>query len=87
MKFIKFTGDEPIAQIIEKLPVAARILSAHGLGCIACPMAQFESLNSGLFAHGFDEDEIERVLDDLNLAAQELVIQEKEIVNTEKISN
>jgi len=74
MKFIKFTGDEPVSQILEKLPVASRILSAHGLGCVSCPKAQFESLRSGLFMHGFEEKEITRVIEDLNLSAQELGI-------------
>ncbi len=79
MKFIKFTGDEPIAEIIEKLPVAGRIFSAHGLGCVACPMAQFESLKSGLIAHGFEEKEIKRIIEDLDLAAKELKITEEKV--------
>jgi hybrid cluster-associated redox disulfide protein len=77
MKIIKFTGEEPIAYIIEKLPVAGRIFSAHGLGCIGCPMAQFESLRNGLEMHGFKEQEIKRIVEDLNLAAEELKIQDK----------
>ncbi len=57
--------------------MASQIFTAHGLGCAACPNAQFETLKAGLIVHGFDENEINRVIEDLNLAAEELDIAEK----------
>lgn len=70
--FLQFTGDEKIADIMAVHPEAAEILYAHGIGCAGCSMGHMETLKQGMAAHGFDEDDVSRALEDLNEAAIEL---------------
>ena len=69
---MKFTGDETIADILENFPESAEILVAHGLGCVGCHAGAFETLRQGAMTHGFEEKEIQILLEDLNDAAAEM---------------
>lgn len=62
----KFTGDETISEVLDACPEAAEILFDAGLGCAMCPHAQYESLNDGCRAHGFDDEEINVLIGELN---------------------
>ena len=62
----KFTGDETIGEIMGCHPQSAEILFDAGLGCAMCPHAQYESLIEGCQAHGFDDEEIKIILEELN---------------------
>lgn len=73
---LQFTGEEIIAEIIQKMPEAQQILMAHGLSCVNCQVGAYESLAQGCRVHGFDEKALERLLEDLNEAAKELKIEE-----------
>jgi len=64
--FQKITGDEIISEILEKLPQAHEILFAHGLSCATCHLGMHETLRDGALSHGFSEEEVERVVADLN---------------------
>ncbi len=44
-------------------PKAAEAFRKHGLGCMGCMLANFETVAEGCMAHGLDVDEI---LKDLN---------------------
>ncbi len=72
MTKVIFTGDEVIHEIIGRMPEAQEILFAHGLGCAGCSVGAYESLRDGAANHGFSEDEIELVIDDLNEAAKDI---------------
>lgn len=71
-EFLHFTGDEKIADIMAIHPEAAEILYAHGIGCAGCALGSFETLRQGMEGHGFDQEDLERVLTDLNEAAEDL---------------
>lgn len=60
---MKITKDMLISDILEKHPDAAGILVKHGMGCLGCPSAQFESLEQAAMVHGMD---VEKLLEDLN---------------------
>ncbi len=64
----KITGDETIGEIMMMKSAAGEILFDAGLGCAMCPHAQVESLKEGCLAHGFDDEEINCLLHDLNNA-------------------
>ena len=66
-----FTGDETVADIMITLPEASEILASHGLGCTSCSLSQIENLRDGVLSHGFSEDDLKRILADLNEAAEE----------------
>lgn len=62
----KITRQTNIMEALELNPNSAEILMDVGLGCIGCGFSQMESLEQGLGAHGFGDDEINRVIDMLN---------------------
>jgi len=60
------TFDEIFSTFEAKFEEIAECLSNYGLHCVGCPSSRFESIEQGLLAHGFDESQIEDVLDKLN---------------------
>ncbi|MBN2897535.1 MAG: DUF1858 domain-containing protein [Clostridia bacterium] len=60
---MKVTKDMLISDLLEKKPEAAQILIQHGMGCLGCPSAQFESIEQAALVHGMD---VEKLLEDLN---------------------
>jgi len=77
---IQFSGKELIADILEQMPEAQEILMMHGLNCVGCHVNTYETLKEGCFAHGFDEEQFNNLLLDLNEAAQDIsLIQRKKI--------
>ncbi len=59
----KFTKNMSIMEIIEKNPNAVSVFQKHGLGCIGCMAAHYETVEEGARAHGLD---IEKLMSDLN---------------------
>ena len=59
----KFSKDMSIMEIIEQNPNAVAVFQKHGLGCIGCMAAHYESVEEGARAHGLD---IEKLMSDLN---------------------
>ena len=62
----KFTADMGIMEVVEKFPQAAQILMEHGMGCLGCTAAHFESIGEGAAAHGID---VEALMAAINEAA------------------
>ena len=63
------TKDMGIMEAIQKYPDVIGIFVAHGLGCIGCAMANFETIEQGAMAHGMD---LEALMRDLNEAASNI---------------
>ena len=57
------TKDMGIMEVVAKWPEAADVFMQHGMGCLGCAAARFESIEQGAMAHGMD---IEALLADLN---------------------
>jgi len=57
------TKDMSIGDIVDQYPETVSVFISHGLGCIGCAIAQFETLEEGAMAHGID---VEALLKDLN---------------------
>jgi hybrid cluster-associated redox disulfide protein len=64
------TKEMPIQEIFNSFPdkkgEIAEILMSVGLGCIGCALAQFETLEQGLLAHGKSPKEIASIINSLN---------------------
>ncbi|MBW2998530.1 DUF1858 domain-containing protein [Candidatus Woesearchaeota archaeon] len=60
------TKDMNFADILEKNENAAEILAKHGMHCVGCMMATVESLEDGCRAHGMNDEEIEKIVKELN---------------------
>lgn len=65
-----FTGDEIISDILLDFHEAQEIMNSHGIACAGCHINQYETLREGVVAH-YSQKTFERVLADLNEAAQE----------------
>ena len=64
------TKEMPIAEIVQRYPQTVRVFFSHGLMCVGCAAARFESLDQGAMAHGIDVDAIVK---DLNAVVEEKV--------------
>ena len=58
------TKEMPISKIVQQYPETVRIFFAHGLMCVGCAAARFESLEQGAIAHGIDVDALVEALND-----------------------
>ena len=53
-------------ELIEKYPGTVGVLAGYGLHCIGCHVAVFETIEQGAHAHGLDEAQIDKMIDDMN---------------------
>lgn len=60
------TPDMSIMEAIQRYPDVIGVFVAHGLGCIGCAMAHFETIEQGATAHGMN---LEALMKDLNETA------------------
>ena len=59
----EITKDNSISQVIQDHPETIPVFMKHGLGCIGCALATFETIEQGALAHGMD---IEALMRDIN---------------------
>ena len=52
----KITKDMLIGEIIQKYPESIETMQKHGLHCIGCHVATWETLEQGVSAHGINVD-------------------------------
>jgi hybrid cluster-associated redox disulfide protein len=55
-----------IGEIASKYPQAVEVMFRHGMHCIGCGMTAYESLEQGCMAHGMSEEEIDKMVEDIN---------------------
>ena len=75
---MKITKETNIGEMVMKFPETASILFEKGIHCIGCHVAQFENLGQGLQAHGLSEEEMEKVIKELNRKIEQKEIEEKQ---------
>jgi len=63
------TKEMGIMETIQKYPDVIAVFVAHGLGCIGCAMANFESIEQGAIAHGMDIDALMKDLNEVALSS------------------
>ncbi|MGD0229788.1 MAG: DUF1858 domain-containing protein [Syntrophorhabdales bacterium] len=49
-------GKMSIEEVVRKYPETIAIFERHGLGCLGCQAALFESIEQGAEVHGIDVD-------------------------------
>ncbi len=62
------TRDMPIGAVVKEHPETVPVFLKHGLHCIGCHVAAFESVAEGAQAHGID---VEPLMAELNEAVNE----------------
>lgn len=61
------TRDMPIGTVVKEHPETVPVFLKHGLHCIGCHVAAFESVAEGAQAHGID---VEPLMTELNEAVK-----------------
>ncbi len=64
----EITKDMGIQEIVEKHPETVEVFFRHGMHCLGCAAAHFETLEQGAEAHGIDVD---KMVKDLNKSVKE----------------
>ena len=62
------TKEMNFAEVLEKYPQTADIMMKHGLHCIGCHIAAYESIEQGCMAHGMGEEDLKKMIDEMNMA-------------------
>jgi len=62
------TAEMPIGDVVRKHPESIAVFFNHGLHCIGCQVAAYESIAQGAAAHGID---VETLVNELNAAVAE----------------
>ncbi|MBD3348164.1 MAG: DUF1858 domain-containing protein [Candidatus Eisenbacteria bacterium] len=57
----------PIGDVVKSHPETLEVFAKHGLHCIGCAVAAFESIEEGATVHGIDVDTL---IKDLNAALE-----------------
>ncbi|MBR9706327.1 DUF1858 domain-containing protein [Candidatus Pacearchaeota archaeon] len=57
------TKDMLIGELIKKYPTSVEIMLEHGLHCVGCHVATWETLDQGCSGHGID---VNGLVNDLN---------------------
>ena len=62
----KITKDMQLGELVSRFPEAAQIMLKHGLHCIGCQMAAWETIEQGAKGHGMDDKQLEKMLKEMN---------------------
>lgn len=63
---MKITKEMIIQDVLEKCPQSIELFMEYGFHCFSCGASAWETLEEGLKAHGFSEESIERMVEELN---------------------
>ena len=55
-----------IADIVDEHPDLVPVIMDYGVHCVGCGASMFETLEEGFMGHGMEDDEINKIVDDLN---------------------
>ena len=61
-----------VGDIVSKFPSSAEIMLGHGLHCVGCGVAYWETLEQGGKGHGMSDEEIGQIVDEINAAAKNM---------------
>ncbi|MBD3259286.1 DUF1858 domain-containing protein [Candidatus Woesearchaeota archaeon] len=67
----KITKDMKIGEVVQKHPETALVMTSHGLHCVGCQIAAFESIEQGCKGHGMDDKQIDEMIKEMNKAVEE----------------
>ncbi len=68
---MNITKDMTFGEVIQKYPKTAEVMLKYGLHCIGCAVSNYESIEQGATAHGLDEEDLEKMLKELNKVTEE----------------
>jgi len=63
--------DMQIGDVISKYPKTAEVMMNAGLHCVGCHVASWESIEQGAKAHGMKDEDVDKMVEEMNKAASE----------------
>ncbi len=63
---IKVTKETNLGELVFRHPEAAEVLLDYGLHCVGCVANGFDSVEAGARVHGYNDEEIEEMLERVN---------------------
>ncbi len=66
----KISKDMALGEVVSKFPETVEIMLNYGLHCVGCHVAAFETIEQGAKTHGMKEEELEKMLAEMNKAAE-----------------
>ena len=60
--------DMTFGELLKNHPAAAEVLTGYGLHCVGCRIGITETIEEGARAHGFDDERLSSMMQDLNKA-------------------
>ena len=68
----KITKKSNLGELVQAYPKAGRVLMEdYGLHCVGCVAASFDTLEEGMKIHGYDDKEIEKMINKLQKLVEE----------------
>lgn len=71
-KIPKIHKNMVVGEVVSMFPEAADIISSYGLHCVGCHANAFETLEQGLLGHGYPEEQLHKLVGELNEYIEEL---------------
>ena len=65
------TRETPIGEVVRDHPETVEVFLKYGLHCIGCPASMMETVEQGAAGHGMDEEEITKLVEELNQKIKE----------------
>ncbi len=62
----KITKGMQLGELVSRYPEAAQVMLKHGLHCIGCQMAAWETIEQGAKGHGMDDKQMDKMLKEMN---------------------
>ncbi len=62
----RVTSDMTIGDAVKRYPSVAEILMDHGIHCVGCGAANYETIHQGLSAHGLSPERVDEIVQEIN---------------------
>ncbi|MEK6940926.1 MAG: iron-sulfur cluster assembly accessory protein [Nanoarchaeota archaeon] len=60
------TEDIMIGDLVKNFPAVAEVVEKYGVHCVGCHVSEFETLGQGLRGHGMDDEQVSKVIIEVN---------------------
>ena len=71
VKSLLITKDMTIGDVVSKYPACIEVLQSAGVHCVGCHVSYSENLEQGFKGHGMTDEEVDKVILDMNSAIEE----------------
>jgi len=66
----KISRGMTLGEVVSKYPDSVPIMLNYGLHCVGCHVAAYETVEQGAKAHGMTDEDIDKMLAEMNKAAE-----------------